>query len=499
MRLRPGFTLRGLSGRRRLFLAVGICAVAGGISIGAGGCGRSGGSKEEPQQAAGPAPAAQAAAPPSREAERPQPDPVKEARAEIAAPRGGDRGGKESCPGLSGTHGRHRFAGHGLQSLQRARPGHAVLGTGGRPNPKRADLFQAMATVALQSGDNEKAAVLCRRGLERFGQGCFPALHFGGSLDRLGRSRGGRPRTATGDRAFLPTTARAITCWARPITCWKTGSRPGAATKWPWAAARQPDCALRAGQRVRDALGRDDQSAQSMEEYRKLQAESMDEQRRKRGVAYDVAAYRNIVSTTCREAATDYAGDKNNKAEQLLRRGAKADPADTACRINLVLVLWRGRACRRQSGQQGTDRDRAQQRQALPGLGQDLRQLHASTRRWWRPRRRWRLARDDRDCRRLLDQLEGRKWGTTACTKKRKEKTGRFDRKMQEQKNGRRKREKGIVEFHFSAPHFSVENLPFPNFPFRIFFSPSSCRTFSCLPFFWLPPPKPSARSSFAT
>jgi len=87
-------------------------------------------------------------------------------------------------------------------------------------------------------------------------------------------------------------------------------------------------------------LGLEDQSQRAMEQYQKLQAENSKSQRSKRDVVFDASRSRKILAMTCSDASTVYIrSGMPARAEPLLRRGVKADPEYTGCRIQLVQLL----------------------------------------------------------------------------------------------------------------------------------------------------------------
>ena len=74
--------------------------------------------------------------------------------------------------------------------------------------------------------------------------------------------------------------------------------------------------------------------------YEKLHAESMQAQRSRSDIAHDALDCRRILALTCSAAAAVYLGKgRPEKAEPLLRHGAKADPENTGCRIQLAQFL----------------------------------------------------------------------------------------------------------------------------------------------------------------
>jgi tetratricopeptide (TPR) repeat protein len=276
-------------------------------------------------------------------------------------------------------------------------------------NPNRPDLFQAMARVAVRIGEYDKAAALCRRGLALSSQ--IPFLHctLGEALIGLGN-----PAEAVGElkQATALSSGDGKSYYLLGKAYYLLEDWEQARANYEMAVGLQPgNQAVHYGLgMVYAKLGLEDQSRRSMDQYQKLQADSMEVERRGRGVAYDVATYRRIVATTCSEAAAEYAGEKNDKSEQLLRRGAQVDPTDTACRIKLAMLLVQtGRApeaipvCKELSGIEPKN----------PRHYMGLCRLYAKLQRFddalVAAQKAAELAPDNGECRRLLEQFQGRK------------------------------------------------------------------------------------------
>jgi tetratricopeptide (TPR) repeat protein len=208
-------------------------------------------------------------------------------------------------------------------------------------DPNRPDLYDAMATIALRKGEYDKAAGLCRQGLAKSGQ--LPHLHY-----QLAEALNGLGRAEESVKESLRAIALDPDNGGFHCLLGKTyallGEHEKSRISYETAVKLQPrSVAARYGLAVACAkLGKEEQSNQVMEQYRKLQAQGMENQRSRRGVADDARKHRQILALTCSDAATVYLGKgRSGMAESLLRRGAEADSENANCRIQLAQLLFK--------------------------------------------------------------------------------------------------------------------------------------------------------------
>jgi tetratricopeptide (TPR) repeat protein len=208
-----------------------------------------------------------------------------------------------------------------------------------RRDPKRPDVYAAMAVVALRKAEYEQAAELCRKGLASAGR--MPELHryLAEALNGMGR-----PAEAVSElqRAIQAAPNDGDSHYLLGMSYSLLNEYEKAKASYEQAVRLQPGAPRsHYGLAVACAkLGLEEQSRQSMERYQKLEAESMGQQRSRRGVEFDAPRYRRILAGTCSLAASVYFRcNRPEKAEALLRRGAAVDPQDTTCRVALALLF----------------------------------------------------------------------------------------------------------------------------------------------------------------
>ncbi len=207
-------------------------------------------------------------------------------------------------------------------------------------NPNRADLYDSMATIALRKGEYGKAEELCRIGLGKSGE--MPHLHYqrAEALSGLGRAEESLPELQiaiqlspeNGDfHCLLGKTYSLLNEYGKAKISYET-----AVKLQPRSVAAHYGLAVACAK-----LEMGDESNRVMEQYRKLKAKNMEDQRSRRGIADDAMKYWRILAMTCSDAATVYlAHGRPERAEPLLRRGAAADPNNTGCRVQLAQLLF---------------------------------------------------------------------------------------------------------------------------------------------------------------
>jgi tetratricopeptide (TPR) repeat protein len=207
-------------------------------------------------------------------------------------------------------------------------------------DPHRPDLYDAMATVALRKGEFEKAAELCRKGLEKSAR--MPRLHcqLAEVLNFLGRPEESvselqvAVKLSPGNGEFhcqLGKTYLLLNDYEKAKLSYETAVKlqPGNISAH-YGLSRA--CAK---------LGMKDQSKREMAEFQKEQTESLPDQRGPKDGTRDASHCRRDFALTCAEAGTVYLNNgRPEKAEPLFRRGAAADPENTACRIQLAELLY---------------------------------------------------------------------------------------------------------------------------------------------------------------
>jgi tetratricopeptide (TPR) repeat protein len=208
-------------------------------------------------------------------------------------------------------------------------------------NPNRPDLYDAMATVALHKGEFDEAAKLCRKGLEFSDQ--MPHLHsqLVEALNGLGQIEESVSELQTAVRLFpdngdfhckLANLYVLLQDYEKAKNSYET-----AVTLLPHSIAANYGLA-----RTFEKLGLKDEAQRTMEECRKLQAETSPMRKDRHDAAGDVLNCRRDLATTCSEAATVYMNNGSPlKAEPLLRRGAEVDLKNVACRTQLEQLLFR--------------------------------------------------------------------------------------------------------------------------------------------------------------
>jgi tetratricopeptide (TPR) repeat protein len=277
-------------------------------------------------------------------------------------------------------------------------------------DPRQPDVYIAMAVVALRKGDYEEAADLCRTGLVNTGGTADLYRHLAEALHGMGKPEEAvgalehAIRMAPGDGdshyllgasyAMLNEYAKAKTSYEKAVEIQSGQPR----SHYGLAVA----CAK---------LGLDKQSQQAMQRYQKLQTASIENQRSQRGVALEVLRYRRMLAATCSHAAAVHlAHQKPEKAEQLLRRGAAVDRQDTTCRAQLVLLCLRSNrdaealaVCKELIT---VEPNNATHHLHLAVVYARLRQFDAAR---LAAAKAVELAPDSQECRRLLQELQGRK------------------------------------------------------------------------------------------
>ena len=205
--------------------------------------------------------------------------------------------------------------------------------------PDRPDLYDAMAAVALRKGEYEKAVELCRKGLGKSAQRPHLRCQLVEALNGLGRTEESLGELLSAI-ALAPENGEFHRLLGKTYALLNEHEK--ARTSYEMAIRLEPRSASAyyglAGACAK--LGMEDQSERAMERYEKLHAESMQAQRSRSDIAHDALDCRRILALTCSAAAAVYLGKgRPEKAEPLLRHGAKADPENAGCRIQLAQFL----------------------------------------------------------------------------------------------------------------------------------------------------------------
>jgi tetratricopeptide (TPR) repeat protein len=277
-------------------------------------------------------------------------------------------------------------------------------------NPRRTDACAAMAGVALRKGEYERAAELCRKGLADAGE--TPDLHrrLGEALNGMGR-----PEEAVGQlqRAVQMAPNDAESHYLLGACYSLLDEFEKARASYQKAIDLQPaDPRPHYGHAMACAkLGLEKESQESLQRSQKLHGESMMGQRSRRGILSDAIRYRRVLARTCCGAAVVYLGHHNlEKAEKLLRRGAAADPQDTACRMHLAVLLLQSNRGPEAIGMckelVAIEPNNARHHLYLAMIYSRLQQFDAAR---LAAQKAVELAPGNEDCRRALEQLQERR------------------------------------------------------------------------------------------
>jgi predicted Zn-dependent protease len=207
-------------------------------------------------------------------------------------------------------------------------------------NPNRSDLYFTMATIALRKGDYEKAAQFCRIGISKFPQ--MPEFHYqlAEALIGLGRAEESESELLVAIRQ-APDNGEYCRLLGKAYSLLNDYQRAKASYESavklkPQSAAAHYGLALACSE-----LGLQDQSEREMEQYQKLLKEHTQVPRSQTDAQYDTWRYRRNLAMTCCDAAAIYLSKgMSEKAETLLRRGAEADPEHIGCQVQLAQVLF---------------------------------------------------------------------------------------------------------------------------------------------------------------
>lgn len=213
-------------------------------------------------------------------------------------------------------------------------------------NSGRADIYNAMATILLESGKHEKAAEICQAVLAK--SSGTPVLYciWSEALNGLGRSEDALRKLQRAVELF-PSDAQCHRLLGKAYLL--LGEYEKARDSYETSVKLQPrDFQAHYGLSVAYArLGMEGQSQRALGEYRKLQAQITSAQRTGMMEAtQEIDAYRSALESACFNAAVIYARhNRLEKAEELLRRGAGAAPNGVNCRVQLaILCLHSNRA-----------------------------------------------------------------------------------------------------------------------------------------------------------
>jgi protein O-GlcNAc transferase len=274
----------------------------------------------------------QPAPPPDRiEARVPEIDAIEKESFEIARTLLRDLPGNSDALGVLGmVHNRHGHTVKALECWEQALRG----------NPQRANLYDAMATVALRKGEYERAVEYCRKGLATSIP--MPHLHYqlAEALNGLGRAEESATALRKAIRQFPDRGELRIQLGKTYLLLSEHGK---AKISYEIAVKLQPNSAAAhyGLAHVCMDLGLDDESQREMEEFKKLKAQSEPILKNAMDGADDVVRCRRSLAMTCSDAATVYIDNgKPDKAEPLLRRGAESDPQSIGCRIQLEELLF---------------------------------------------------------------------------------------------------------------------------------------------------------------
>jgi tetratricopeptide (TPR) repeat protein len=281
---------------------------------------------------------------------------------------------------------------------------------GMRRFPKRGDFYQAAATVALRKGDYGKAVELCRTGLEEAPQ--TRGLHS--ALAQALRGLGEPAEAAAALEQEIKISSKDPESYFLLGQTYAILQEHQKAKGYFEAAVklRPQDPRSHYGLATACAkLGLAEEAQQHLEDFRRLDAEDMQDQRSRRDVAADLATCRKTLAKTCAEAAAVYQGHRNTaRAEELLRKAISLDSRSGAARIQLALLFV---ATGRES--QAIDMcrelidlepDRADHYLHLGMIYARLKQWDAAR---LNARRALELAPDDQQCRQFYEQLPGGK------------------------------------------------------------------------------------------
>jgi tetratricopeptide (TPR) repeat protein len=208
-----------------------------------------------------------------------------------------------------------------------------------RRDPTRDDLYDALATVALQRAEYEKAADWCRKGLEKSPEAPHLHGHLGEALSDLGRlaeavpelERETRISPAYAQGHFLLGQAysqlheyqKAKSCYEAAIKLQPNDRR------YHYALASA--CAK---------LGLDEEAQRHTDDFLKLGKADWQYVTSHRGPPYDLSHAQQSTAETCGDAAGVYRGQRNfAKAEELLTRAAALDPKNSGYRTRLALLF----------------------------------------------------------------------------------------------------------------------------------------------------------------
>ena len=205
-------------------------------------------------------------------------------------------------------------------------------------DPNRADLCDAMATIALRKGDHKKALELCRQGLQKRDLAVLH-YHLAEALKGLGRMEESLPQS---EAAVKSAPAAADFYCQLGSTFALLHQHEKAKVNYEMAVKLQPghQTAYYGLAMACAKLSLDDQYRRAIEQFEKLKAADRRGQREQRDVAYEMEWAHHVLAMACCGAAAVYIGENQpKKAEPLLRRGRAVEANNVACRLQLAQLL----------------------------------------------------------------------------------------------------------------------------------------------------------------
>ncbi len=208
-------------------------------------------------------------------------------------------------------------------------------------NPTRADVYEAMATAAITSGDFAKAASLCREGLARSNKlsGLYASL--GEALNGLNKPTDTVEELEPVVKQF-PKDAQLRSELGRAHLLLKDYAR--AKGFYEAAVELKPDSrpALHGLAVANQRLGNEQAARDAMQRYQRSQADFDRKARASGALAADLPGIRRLLAMTCADAGqVYYARGDYDRAKTLWRRGIEVDSDFTTCRIQLATCYLR--------------------------------------------------------------------------------------------------------------------------------------------------------------
>jgi len=205
-------------------------------------------------------------------------------------------------------------------------------------DPRRADAYRGLGSLAMRKGQYEKALELWGKALE-----IRPEMADVRTLSARALMALGRPREAVAAlQREIQISPRASTSYFELGQAYlQLKEFQKAKENYQAAVQIQPGYtnAYYGLARACERLGQKAESAAYMERFTKLKAENRRGERDQRSTYDDLSLVRQSVAQTHTEAGQVYYGHGNvRKAEQLWQRAAWLDPKNTACRMQLVKV-----------------------------------------------------------------------------------------------------------------------------------------------------------------